>query len=38
MKFKNMIFLAILALCIGLTSCKAGAGIGRKDKCPGMRM
>ena len=37
MKFKNVILLAILALCIGVASCKSG-GIGRKDKCPGMKM
>lgn len=38
MKFKNVIMLAILALCIGMASCKSGGGIRKKDKCPGLRM
>lgn len=37
MKIKNVILLALLALCLGFASCKSG-GFGRKDKCPGMNM
>jgi hypothetical protein len=39
MRYKNVVLLAILALCIGMASCKSsGGGIRKKDKCPGMRM
>jgi len=39
MRNKNLILLVVVALFIGLASCKSSGGGGRnKDKCPGMRM